>query len=171
MAGDGGGSKALWRPLFRAHPMSLFALITPYSHVSKLLISGVVIASCAAAHAACIVALGRWLRRRSVAHLETYFGALWSVICIVWTLISLHLLTILLWAFVYLALGCLPDLDTAFYFSATTYTTVGYGDVILPQGWRVLAAVEALSGIFLAGLSTAFFFAVLNKALHVRLQR
>jgi len=49
------------------------------------------------------------------------------------------------------------------YFSAVTYTTTGYGDLVLDEGWRLLGAVEALTGILMCGWSTGFFFAVVNR--------
>jgi hypothetical protein len=49
------------------------------------------------------------------------------------------------------------------YFSSVTYTTVGYGDVVLPKGWRLAGGVEALTGILMCGWSTGFFFAILSR--------
>ena len=57
----------------------------------------------------------------------------------------------------------MPDVQTAVYFSAVTYTTTGYGDLTLPEVWRLVGAVEALTGILMCGLSTGFFFAVLSR--------
>jgi len=57
----------------------------------------------------------------------------------------------------------LPDLTSAFYFSAVTYTTTGYGDLVLPKEWRLVGGVEALTGILMCGLSTGLFFAVFTK--------
>jgi hypothetical protein len=62
----------------------------------------------------------------------------------------------------------MPGVQTAWYFSAVTYTTTGYGDLILPEAWRLVGAVEALTGILLCGLSTGFFFAVLSHLSPVR---
>ena len=59
----------------------------------------------------------------------------------------------------------MPDLQTAMYFSAVTYTTTGYGDVVLPESWRLIGAVEALTGILMCGWSTGFFFAVVTRLL------
>jgi hypothetical protein len=53
-------------------------------------------------------------------------------------------------------------LSTSFYFSAVTYTTVGYGDLVLPETWRLFAAVEGLTGILMCGWSTGVFFAVVS---------
>ena len=61
----------------------------------------------------------------------------------------------------YLWAGCLPDAESAFYSSGVTYATVGYGDLVLPQPWRMLGPVEGLTGILMCGLSTGFFFAFL----------
>jgi hypothetical protein len=57
----------------------------------------------------------------------------------------------------------MPDLSSALYFSAVTYTTTGYGDVVLPEGWRLVGGVEALTGILMCGLSTGLFFAAFGK--------
>lgn len=78
-------------------------------------------------------------------------------------LLVLHLLEIAIWALCYHRLGCLPDLETAFYFSGTSYATLGYGDILLPKEWRMLGPVEGLAGILLCGLSTSFFFVVVTR--------
>jgi hypothetical protein len=62
-----------------------------------------------------------------------------------------------------LAAGELPNLETAVYFSLATYTTIGFGDVVLEPGWRVLAGIEGLTGLVLVGWSTAFVFAIVNR--------
>jgi hypothetical protein len=59
--------------------------------------------------------------------------------------------------------GALATLETAVYFSLVTYTTIGYGDVVLEPAWRVLAGIEGLTGIILVGWSTAFVVAVVNR--------
>ena len=57
----------------------------------------------------------------------------------------------------------LPEAETAFYFSGVTYATIGYGDVVLPQPWRLFGPVEGLTGILMCGLSAGMFFAVVNR--------
>src|SRR5271165_3815178 len=59
----------------------------------------------------------------------------------IWWLVLLHLAEISIWALFYLWRGCLPNAEVAFYFSGATYTTVGYGDVVLAQPWRMLAPI------------------------------
>ncbi len=84
----------------------------------------------------------------------------------VWTLF-LHFIKIAVWALAYAGFGTLPDLTTAFYFSGVTYAITGYGDLVLPDEWRLVGAVEALTGILMCGLSTGMFFAVCSKIFHL----
>ena len=82
-------------------------------------------------------------------------------------LVVLHTLEILLWAGVYRALvplDELADLESAVYFSFVTFTTLGYGDITLSEGWRLLSGIQALNGILLVGWSTALMFAVVQKS-------
>lgn len=77
-------------------------------------------------------------------------------------LLLLHTVQIALWALLYRwQLGW--TFDTAMYFSVVTYATIGYGDVVPPEGWRVAAAVEGLSGVLMLGWSSAIVFAVVNR--------
>lgn len=85
-----------------------------------------------------------------------------SLICVTCWLILIHLVEISVWGLFYFWQGCMPDVETAVYFSAITYSTVGYGDLVLTDQWRMLAPLEAMTGILMFGLSTGIFFAVVN---------
>jgi len=76
--------------------------------------------------------------------------------------ICLHVLEILLWTAFYRWL-CFPVWESAFYFSAASYATVGYGDVVLPQMWRTLGPVESIIGVLMCGLSAGFLFAIVSR--------
>lgn len=80
-------------------------------------------------------------------------------------LFTIHGVEIWLYAFAYRLLGALPDLEQALYFSIGTYSTLGEAGALLPAGWRVLGALEAINGMLLIGWSTAFLFQVLNHLL------
>jgi hypothetical protein len=92
-----------------------------------------------------------------------YWRSTRLLIGVVWALLLIHAIEIALWAMFYVAAGCLPDAESAFYFSGVTYATIGYGDLVLPEPWRMLAPVEGLVGILMCGLSTAVFFAFLGR--------
>src|SRR5947199_1360427 len=87
----------------------------------------------------------------------------WLLVRVAWFLVFIHLLEISIWGFFYLWSGCLPKVEAAFYFSGVTYATVGYGDLVLPLPWRLIAPVEGLTGILMCGLSTGVFFVIVNR--------
>ena len=76
--------------------------------------------------------------------------------------IVLHTIEILLWAGFY-RWQCLSSLESAFYFSATSFSTVGYGDVVLPPFWRLLGPVESITGVLMCGLSASLLFALVTR--------
>jgi hypothetical protein len=92
------------------------------------------------------------------------------LIAVTWVLVLIHSAEIAVWAVFFLLAGCLPDAESAFYFSGVTYATVGYGDVVLPQRWRMLGPIEGLTGILMCGLSTALFFAIITRMIGPRLK-
>jgi len=81
----------------------------------------------------------------------------------VWWLVLLHLIEISIWGLFYLWRGLVTDVEMAFYFSGVTYTTIGYGDVVLAKPWRLLGPIEGLMGVLMCGLSTGYFFAVASR--------
>ena len=75
--------------------------------------------------------------------------------------IVLHGIVILLWASCYRWL-CLPSWESAFYFSSSSYATVGYGDVVLPSKWRLLGPLESMVGMLMSGVSIGLLFAAVT---------
>ena len=92
------------------------------------------------------------------------------LIRLTWLLILIHLVEIAVWALFYLWQGCLPDAESAFYFSGVTYTTIGYGDLVLPTPWRMLGAIEGVTGLLMCALSAGLFFATVTRIYAPRLQ-
>jgi hypothetical protein len=80
----------------------------------------------------------------------------------IWAVLA-HLFEIVLWALFYLWQGVMPGPEISFYFSAVTYATIGYGDVIPPESWRLLASMEGLVGILMCAWSGGFFFATASQ--------
>ena len=70
---------------------------------------------------------------------------------------------IAVWAGVYLLVGAVEKLEAALYFSLVTFTTLGYGDVLLDERWRLMAAFEAANGIIIFGMTTAVVVAVVQR--------
>ena len=73
------------------------------------------------------------------------------------------LLEVLIWALTYLALNAIEGLEKALYFSMVTFTTLGYGEIVLDEHWRLLASFEAANGIIMFGWTTAIVIAVVQR--------
>lgn len=131
--------------------------------LAKLTMAWALMAVCVAIHAAGLAAALGWLRsRQRIDHRR--FGSTTALLAGVagWAIL-LHLAEIACWALFYTWQGGMPDLHSAAYFSAVTFTTTGYGDLVLPPDWRLVGGVEALTGIIMCGWSTAFLFAVVVR--------
>jgi len=93
------------------------------------------------------------------------FGVFGSAVLLVRftsAIVALHLLQVLLWAGFY-RWNCFTSWESAFYFWAATYSTVGYGDVLLPRMWRILGPVEGVTGVLMCGLSAGLLFAIVHR--------
>ena len=134
--------------------------------VTKLLLGWSLMALCVVIHAAGVTSAVRWLRDRATA-VHNFWGGTWLFVRLAGWMIFLHLAEITTWALVYTWKDAMTDIQSALYFSAVTYTTTGYGDLVLPQEWRLVGAIEALTGILMAGLSTGLFFGVVSRLLRI----
>ena len=90
------------------------------------------------------------------------FGLLTSMAL---AMFMIHALEIWIYAAFYLAVGAIGELETALYFSASAYTTLGHPDVAFPIEWRLVGAFEGLTGFLLIGWSIAVFVTDMNKLL------
>jgi voltage-gated potassium channel len=111
-----------------------------------------------------IAVLITWVRRNVTGDIHK-FGPFRSAVLIVrvtTAVITLHSSQVLVWAGCYRWL-CLPSWESALYFSATSYSTVGYGDIVLPAQWRMLGPVESILGVLMCGLSVSLLFAIATR--------
>jgi hypothetical protein len=139
----------------------------------ELVIAFGIMAICVVIHVIGMVILGEQLVRHRAA-IERRVGPAFSALFLmaVFTIIlALHSVEAGLWAAFYYLNGLFATFETCLYFSFKTYSTVGYGDVLLSDSWRVLGTVEAISGVLLCGLSTAFLFTIMNILIRFRVQQ
>ena len=83
--------------------------------------------------------------------------------CLILLVISDHLVQIHVWGSVFYFLSYFSDFWTSQYFAAQTYTTLGYGNILLPQDRSMLAGWLALTGLLMIGWSTALFAYLIAK--------
>lgn len=141
--------------------------------LTELVIAFGIVAICVVIHTVGVVVIAEWLlKRRAAIELRlgmTQFALL--LITIFAIMILLHVAETAIWATFYQWRRLFPDYETSLYFSLKSYSTIGYGDVVLPQRWRVLGCLEGISGVLLCGFSTAFIFVVVNALTQIRVQR
>jgi len=83
-------------------------------------------------------------------------------------IILTHTVQVWIWAVVWVLGDVLPDWNTALYFSLVTFTTLGYGDIVLGEGLRIFGAFAAVTGLLAFGLSTAFLVALMTRVFQDR---
>lgn len=78
-----------------------------------------------------------------------------------------HILQFSTWALLFTALGDpnIPNFGVAFYHSVVNFTSLGYGDIVMSEDWRLLGALEAANGVLMFGLTAGLVLAVMNNAL------
>ena len=86
----------------------------------------------------------------------------------VFVLLTLHLLEMVIWAAALVYSGLVPDWRTAGFFAGNTYTTVGYGAFVLPAGWRMLAPIIAISGLFTFGWSGSVLVELVGRCQKIK---
>ena len=140
--------------------------------LTQLVLAFGIVTICLMIHVVGIVFLAeRLLKRREASERKPDMTQI--MLLLIWVFgvtVLLHLAGTVIWAAFYYWRGLFQDYETSLYFSLHSYTTVGYGDVLLPQRWRLLGCIEGLTGVLLSGLSTAFIFVVLSGLLQLRMQ-
>ena len=137
--------------------------------LAPLFVSVLLVAMTVVIHAVGTTQWMHFMRRRFIGR-DGRFTSKQSLPAVMWTavvLMLLHVIEVVVWAVAYLVLTPISSLDTfekATYFSVVTFTTLGYGEITLPEHeWRILSGIEALDGILLVGWTTAFLFAVVQR--------
>jgi hypothetical protein len=77
---------------------------------------------------------------------------------------ALHGLEGAIWGIAYRFLGAMPNFRSAMLYSLSAMTTYGHADLYLAQHWQLMGALEALNGMLVFGLTTAFLFAMIQRA-------
>ena len=137
---------------------------------SELLIALGIVAVCVVIHVGGIAVFAQFLIDRfPLESLSTIMRQALVLTFVFAVVMTLHLVETAIWATFYYGHSLFENYETALYFSLGTYSTIGYGDVVLPHRWRLLGGIEGISGVLLCGLSAAFIFAVVNALFQTRM--
>jgi chromate transport protein ChrA len=103
-----------------------------------------------------------WQRRRPRMWLT------FIMVATVGVLLVAHIAEVITWSLTYTILGVAPPETDVFYFAFVNYTTLGYGDIVPVERWRLLGPLTAMNGVLLFGWSTAVIFEVLRQAMRIQ---
>ena len=133
----------------------------------QILSGSTLLAICSLIHVACI-AFGVPILQRE-GRLLPSGQSNWRVLILLGFVIVLvvfgHTVQVWLWSVVFYGVGAFPDFAASFYFATATYTTLGYGDMLLGEGLRIFGSFAAITGLLTFGISTALLMGVLVRIL------
>jgi hypothetical protein len=138
--------------------------------LKELLIAFAILGICLVIHITGMVFLGQQLvqRREKIQQKVSFLHTSLLLITVFSIVILLHVTEAYIWAAFYFGYDLFPDFETSLYFSMKSYSTVGYGDVLLSHDWRLLGTIEGIAGVLLCGLSAAFLFAIVSAIFRFR---
>ena len=110
-----------------------------------------------------VVGVAQTASRRKIRHPSLFLIAV--MVPTVSVLMATHALEVIVWSLTYSIVDAAPADANLVYFAFVNYTTLGYGDVVPVERWRLLGPMTAMNGVLLFGWSTAVMFEVLRKAL------
>lgn len=105
-----------------------------------------------------------WLSNKLV-NKRVYGANFVSYFIAILLIIVSHLFEIITWCYVCMALQVFPGNPQTFYFAGEMYTTVGYGNYVLAERWRILPIIISFSGIFSVSMSGAALYTMLGALL------
>ncbi|WP_300531862.1 potassium channel family protein [Maricaulis sp.] len=132
---------------------------------AALLVSGLMAVGTVIIHMLGLMVLMGFMRARS-DHLHPRRSAFRQsvfILMVVLGLFLIHAIEMLAYAALYYGLGEFLTFEEALYFSVSTFTTLGMGDIYIESQWRLVAAIEGFNGFLLIGWSTAFLVTVIGR--------
>ncbi|MEO9573622.1 MAG: potassium channel family protein [Tateyamaria sp.] len=131
----------------------------------QILLGSALLTFCALVHVGIVASAIPVLEKvgQRVAHASHSLGSMIVLSTGVLIILLAHTMQVWTWAIAFIVSAAIPDFPTSFYFSMVTYTTLGYGDLVLGEGLRIFATFAAVTGLLTFGISTAFLISILTS--------
>jgi hypothetical protein len=131
----------------------------------QLLVGGATSIGNIVIHAAVMAGVIKVTRARAASARAGRLFLVRVMVACVTVLVAAHLAEVAVWAAVYALAGVAPPGSDLLYFAFVNYTTLGYGDIVPADGWRLMGPMAAMNGVLMFGWSTAVIFEVLRRTL------
>ena len=130
----------------------------------QILLGSALLTTCALIHVGIVSSAIPFLKRTAlrIIHEGQTFGRAIVLGISVLVILAAHTVQVWTWAIVFMLSAAISDFPTSFYFSMVTYTSLGYGDLVLGEGMRIFATFAAVTGMLTFGISTAFLISILG---------
>jgi len=102
-------------------------------------------------------------RGKRYAKTATVFDDIWILSFALIVLFAGNIVQFLVWASLFMYLGEFQDFATAFYHSTVNFASLGYGDIVMSEQWRLLGALEAANGVLMFGLTAGTMFSIMQN--------
>ena len=132
----------------------------------QLLVGGLVSVINIAIHSlimATVVGVAQRASEKKLLHPSLFLAAV--MIPIVSILMAAHTIEVMVWASAYALVDAAPEDVQLVYFAFVNYATLGYGDIVPVDRWKLLGPITAMNGALMFGWSTAVMFEVLRKTM------
>jgi len=98
-----------------------------------------------------------------------WFAGIWPLMVVMVVMMAGNFLQMAIWGAVFFFLGEFDSVQAAFYHSAVNFSTLGYGDVVMSDDWKLLGPLEAANGVLMFAMTSAALMAVLQHMIKVQL--
>jgi hypothetical protein len=139
--------------------MTLFAITVGFfAMMGCLLVQGVLL----------LIATRHYYDHTSIIENSTQLRSMLLIFQVMVMLVLGNLLQGALWALLFMGLGEFHQFREAYYHSLVNFATLGYGDIVMSDRWRLLGPIQAINGVLMIGISTAAITTVVQDALERR---
>jgi hypothetical protein len=108
-------------------------------------------------------------RTEAIEHADRFLQSIRPLLTSMLVMMLGSLVQMALWGALFVYLGEFDELYQAIYHSAVNFTSLGYGDVVMGEKWKLLGPLEAMNGVLMLGMSAAALMAILQEV--IKLQR
>jgi len=85
------------------------------------------------------------------------------VISVIMTMLFIgHMIQVAIWAVLFMFVGEFSDFLTAYYHSMVNFASLGYGDIVMSEHWRLMGAIESSVGVLMFGVSAGAMLSIMN---------